>query len=190
MSGALRRLASLLGLALAPAACALPHLRELVVERVAPHPQGDAAVLVVFSTATDLASYLPRHEATVKAETRPCTLQPNDTRRIAPASWVTTEDGMFILDARVVTGPTAVSPGPDGRFRFSFRLNLSNAFHFQHDSTAGARLLPWDLRRDTDDICFRIQGGRMFGRHRSPEFRLPYAAIAEALRGLPPAAPP
>lgn len=172
-----------------------PSLRDVRIEGVevvpqpeserdvwGPIPRGQPMVRAAFSTDRDLSSYQRDYAATFWINTALCQGgAPNLLQRVA-AGPLRMEDGTEFL----------FSDGPhqrraDGRYSpyFLSIQVVTRPRQLSSDYIAVAH----DLRRSNEDICFSFSGGPMwFGTpHRSANFRLPYARIADALAraGLP-----
>jgi hypothetical protein len=91
-------------------------------------------------------------------------------------------DEGFFLDP---TGPVAPVRAPDGRY--VYRL-----FFYAQGDEYGPGHHPshsFNLRAEPHDICFYVAGGAFGVGHRSNVVKVPKAAIAAALRDLPPVPP-
>jgi hypothetical protein len=141
-------------------------------------------LLVRFSTNRALSDYRREHGSSIYVDATLCHDGQADPLRHVGISGILEE-----TDEPIITYGRPQAPDAGSRYLYRFYLSLTTRtrdWGFGHFSVAH------DYRRDGDDICFYFRGvGTFGGTHRSPDFRIPYALIANALAraGMPHAAP-
>jgi len=187
--------------ALGLSACSLPSLflgaptiRDVRIERVELGWNTDVpatsyvggsprrrVVWITFSAERDLTAYGRDYSSSIWLQIGRCrdgALDPS--RRLDASDIVTLPD-----QERLGYSNDVHPPRGDGRFPYLFSMALENRTSTRHHDN----FLPHDFRTDAGETCFHFFGGPMwFGAtHRSLDFRIPYAMIAEALAraGLP-----
>lgn len=151
-------------------------------EGVRQRPHLQPPIFVHFSTNRDLSVYERVYTATFFPKASLCRDgRPDPEREI----W-----GSMVLRGEIDITSNADGPHrPDENGRYSYTLVL----YMRTQSALYSSFIDHDFRRDGEDVCFHFVGGAMLSiPHRSRDFRLPYALVAEALdrAGLPHAATP
>lgn len=195
------RIIRLCGLVLSLSACSTifnplgaPSLRDARVERLEAvdefvlMPNGlrrfPPLIRVIFSTDRDLTSYSLVYANSFVLDASLCQRDgQTDPHRMVSHSEVLTPTGVAVDSYR----PTdAANPArQDRRYVYHFYLDARSR---PAQLSPGRIRVEHDLRQNNDDICFTFLGGSMLALpHRSPDFRIPYALIAEALAraGMP-----
>jgi hypothetical protein len=127
---------------------------------------------IALSTDRDLTSFSRDHGSTIGVDAALCPMAADDPPRRLSTSGLLTEMGEPIALSR----PTV--PDATGRYTYRFYLDLPSR---ARDLGLGMVFIDHDYRRSSDDICFHFRGGDMITTHRSRDFRIPYALIADAL---------
>ncbi len=187
--------------ALGLSACSLPSLmfgapptRDVRIERVELGWNTDVpatsffqdsprrrVIWITFSAERDLTAYGRDYSSSINLQIGRCrdgALDPS--RRLFASGIVTLPD-----QERLGYSNDVHPPRSDGRFPYLFNMDVENRTAMRpHES-----IVLHDFRVDADETCFHFFGGPMwFGAtHRSLDFRIPYAMIADALAraGLP-----
>lgn len=136
----------------------------------------ELAFLVTVSSGQDLAEFVGIHKTNIAPRATLCREGRSDQSTTLPALF------MVAMNRRPgSTDSLRQPPREDGRFAYLFTFPVrARGGPSGHHSWA---LAEYDFHRQTDDVCFYFQGGDgLYGRlHRSRDFRIPYAMIAEAL---------
>ncbi len=170
-----------------------PNLHALRLERVetvdlqnrpeiwgeARPPHSRPALMVVFSVERDLAVFARRfeyHIGNVASLCREGTV--DQDRKISSPS--------YIYDELDVVDPWRRDRGtPNSEGRFTYRLFVLLSTEAKPDGPYGrpdSFFIDHDLRRDHDDLCFRLRGGAMWGGwFQSNTVTIPYPLIRAAL---------
>jgi hypothetical protein len=127
---------------------------------------------VAFSTDRDLTSFSREHGSTINVDAALCPTAVDDPPRRLSRSSLLAETGEPIAISRWT------EPDATGRYLYRFYLDLPSR---ARDLGASEAFVDHDYRRSSDDICFYFRGGDMITTHRSRDFRIPYALIADAL---------
>lgn len=151
----------------------LPHLHPLI--------------FVYFTTNRDLSVYQRVYSATFFPAVSVCRDDRPDEHQKVSVSHVFRGQEDISIDILESSGPDI-----NGRYAYHFILYMRSRAGRSNPESPFI-FIDHDYRHDGEDICFFFRGGAMLSvPHRSRDFRLPYAMIAEALAraGLPHAATP
>lgn len=139
-------------------------------------PDDEQVLLVMISADLDLYEFARRHNTGMSPRAELCRDGRADTVRYPPhltmvaANWRPGSAPRHPLTAR-----------EDGRFAYLLAIPANSPGDRSADPLQTYRA--YDIRRLNLDLCFHFQGGDgLYGRlHRSLDFRIPYAMIADAL---------
>jgi hypothetical protein len=139
-------------------------------------PDDQQVLLVTISSGLDLYEFSRSHQTGMWPQSRLCRDGRADTVRNSPFL------RMVAANWRPGSAPRhPLTPREDGRFAYLLALPANSARYPSTDPFW--TFVAYDFRQLNLDICFYFQGGDgLYGRqHRSLDFRIPYAMIAEAL---------